>query len=790
MKIKPDKVNKDKNIIESNIIDEYRYDTTVYAITENAIRMIPDLRDGQKTVNRRILDIMHEHRINNKFVKSASIVGFVMAKSHPHGNVSIYESLCNMSNWYNLKLPLIDGQGGLGTISGDTPSAERYTEAKLSEFAQEVVLGELKYTKNIVDWRKTYNDMYDEPEYLPVAVPLLLINGSSGVGYGIKCEVPSHNPNEVIDATINLIKNPNAKVVLIPDHCQKVDIVNTNWKAISNKGNGTYIARGIIDIEDRNGNGYNLIIKSTPDGVSLVKIYEKIMELAEAKVLQLQDIPNDVSKKGEMRMIIPLKKGIDPGYSRDLIYKKTQMEHTCQVNLNLLCGIKSDRHSYKSYLQEWINFRRMCKFRLYSNIYQNLMTKFHEKEAYIKVLSSGEIDKIIAMIKKRKSDNDTELIEYLINKYKITDLQASFIINTKLSKLSKAALGKYIEEAKIINNQMSEIFNKILNEKLIDEDIISELEYIKGKYGYPRVCKVIDESEIIDIPAGDFKLIVSDNHYIKKIPADYGVTSKDNAKFVITGCNTKDILLFDDIGRVFRLPIHKLTPTDKKGTGVDIRTIIKNCTSNIINVMYEPTVIDVAKSTQKYFIIVGTINGNIKKLDLDDFLNIPPSGIVYTRLEQGDLVKSIDIYHEGLNIITFNKNKALRLTMKQIPLLKRNAKGVKSFSSNSLSGISYINPKDEYIVVLTNKGFVNKFHSSGLAMSERNRGGTSVIKLQDGDSINTIISGKNNTSILKVKIGPNIINIPLSDIKDSSSISKGYKLLDTSKDNIIFSIIE
>ena len=777
------------NILKMNVLDSYEKDALIYAIEVNKVRMIPDYRDGLKPVHRRIIYTMGgEIRCINRAVKCATIVGEVMGKYHPHGDSSIYGALCSQATWYKCKEPLITGQGNLGTIQGDKPAAMRYTEAKLSPFGYEMIYGDLSNTDNIVDWEDTFDRTRKEPMYLPAVIPYAIINGNVGIGYGIKSEIPKHNLAEVIDTTINLIKNPDAEVVLIPDHCQQVDIINTNFKAISNKGHGSYKARAIVDIEETKSGRFNLVIKSIPDYVTLDSIIEKIYKFQESKAIQLAADISDESKGDILRTIVPLKKGVDPYYTREFLYKNTSLEESYNVNFIVINDFEPVRMSYKNYLEHFIEFRKLCKFRYYCNIVQDYKTKFHEREAFMKVRESGEINKIIQMIQKRTDSNDHELIEYLIKKLKITDLQAGYIINANIKKLSLGYLNKYKEEALILDSKINEVMEKIVSEEVLVQEIIEELESVKKRYGKPRTSKVIDSSDISEIPVADFKIVISEDNYIKKIPAGFSVGTfkgTDKAKHVMVGCNTKAVLLFDENGRVFRLPIHKLMPTDKSSNGTDLRTIIKNATGNIVKMIYEPQLEDLSKQLNaRYFVVSITESGIIKKLDLEDFFNVPASGIFFAKTD-GDRIIHVGIYNDMADLVVFSGNKALRFPMTAVPHLKRNSKGMKSIMSGTVDGINYLRPGDEDILVITEHGYINRISGLALPKTVRNKPASAVIKLSQGDKIHAIMSINSKMTGIKIKTITDVIDVALDDIPVNSSASKGAKILSTKSTNII-----
>jgi len=263
-------------IKQANINEQSREDMQRYAIYVARNRSIPEYRDGLKPVQRRIIWTMyHDTKSINNTTKSSKIVGDVMGKYHPHGDTAIYGAMKTITNWFEIYMPLITKQGNFGNFHGDGASASRYTEAKLSPFAVDCVVSELKETDKVVDWDDNYDNTTVEPGYLPSALPLLLINGASGIACGMKVEIPAHNINEVIDAAIEILHNPSADIVLVPDTCMPCEIIDSDWRALTNTGNGSFKVRGIIDISEHDGYPA-LIIRSIPDSTYLGTITEKI----------------------------------------------------------------------------------------------------------------------------------------------------------------------------------------------------------------------------------------------------------------------------------------------------------------------------------------------------------------------------------------------------------------------------------------------------------------------------------------------------------------------------------
>ena len=773
-------VGKDR-IVQVDTRDTYMKDMARYSLYILYNRYVPDIRDGLKPVQRRILTAMLFKTHCTSFAakrKSAKTVGDTMGIYHPHGDSSIYGAMKPMTNWFECKMPLINYFGNSGSIQGADQAAMRYTESYLSEFCKDCVLGELMETEQVVDWLPTFDNKDKEPDFLPVKVPLLLINGVFSIAIGSKIEVPTHSLNDVIDATIKLMYNPRARVALIPDHRMQCEIVDTDWNKISTDGFGNYTIRGIIDIAKDKKSGKDMVcIKSVPNGVFAGTIVSKINDMIASKALiGIVDI-QDESSDEQLDIRLILKHDTDPNYIKQMLYKHTDLEDTGRVNMEVMVGDEIKRVGYKDYLLRFIDGRKNIKFRLYNYRLQTAKTKLHEMDTYIKVLESGDIENIIRTIRKNKDTNESSLIQWLMKKLNITDLQAKFVIHTEIGKLSMGNLNKYKDIQASLFKDVDHYIQMITNEQLIEQEIEQELLDIKAKYNQPRKSIIISKESASGIPSGLFKIILTEANYIRKIPVNEPVKTikGDNIKFVADLDNAENLLLFDEYGKVFRLPIHKIPFTDRNSQGTDIRLILSKLTSNIMTVLYHPMVEDMIKNGKFYMVIVSR-TGMIKRIDLDDIVNATASGMVYSKLNPGDSVRDIVIAGGKSDIVIYGKSKALRIKMTDIPHLKRSTIGSKSMTGrDAIDGMSVITNVTTDVVVVTNKGNFNRFNIAGLPMGTRGRTGNKVIKLGRGEYIINIFSC-NASQGIRVYRQDEVIDIPVANIPQGSSISPGVKM--------------
>lgn len=780
-----------EKIIDVNTSNQFIEDYRKYGLYILYRRVMADVRDGLKPVQRRILwTMLHDEKaygsMSNK-VKCAAVVGTTIKKYHPHGDTAVYDTMKPMINSFECNYPLIDGVGNFGTFQGDPAAAYRYTEAKLSEFAMDCVLGDLLKCKGCVNWVETFDGSDLEPEYLPVKVPLLLINGSFGIGIGDKAEIQSHNLGEVIDATLAVMDNPDADITLVPDHCMPCEIIDTNFNEITRKGFGHYYIRGIIDIENYNSSKYKnrtaLVIKSIHNLLFFETISNAIEKLVDSKKIVQIERCFDESTINQLRYVIILKPGADPNYVREVIYKNTAMEDRIRVNMECVYGVEPMRLPYRAYLKAFIEMRKITKFRIYSNELQNVMTEIHKKEAFIKLLESGEIDNVYRMLKKNRRD-DSELIEYLIKKLDITDLQASYIINANLKYISMRYLDTLKKDMMALMARQDEILPKLSDDSIIENEIREELLFIKNKYARKRRCKIIKNTETSKIPEGLMTIAVAEKGFIKKCPAETTmfVGKNDRISSIIRINNTDNLLLFDALGRVHKLPVHAI-PFSDKSAGTDIRFLLKKYVpAAIVDLKAESTIIEIntkyRDSPLQNHLITVSKDGYIKKLDLIDFTTLGSSGLIYSRVSGNqDEVLKVVLANDSLDIMVYSDKKAVRVNVKDIPLQKRNSKGTKAIYADVVDGVCVIDTEgySSSIIVVTEKGYVNKLPFMCIPKEGKDKKGFNVIKLSRNDKVKFIHTCDDSNVFRLTTLSGQILDVPVANIASGSSVSPGIK---------------
>lgn len=791
-----------ETIKQVNILDQMKQDYTDYAIYVARCRALPDPRDGCKPVHRKILYCMFkDFRKSSKTVKSAAIVGRVIQAYHPHGDSSVYDAMKPMVNWFEIYKPLLVSQGAFGSISGDGAAQMRYTEAKLSDYAIDCVLGDLNISSSSTDWTPNFDGTIMEPIYLPSTAPNLIINGAFGIGAGLRTCVPRHNITEVIDATIALLKNPNADIVLVPDDCQGCDIVEADFAKISHTGKGNFRVRAKVDITEFHKSPA-LRVTALPPFVFWDSIQRKIESMVKDNILpQVTEVFNNSQtstknvKRENFEVYIQLKKGCDPNYVRSFLFSNTELQKTISVNFEVVYNNAPVLFNYKEYLNTFINFRKERKLRTFSSALSDCKTKVHTYLLYIRALESGEIDNIIKMIRKQKGTDDKVYVDYLVDKLKITPMQARFILNTDIRKLSKGYLAKYKELCAQAQKDAEYYYHLVTHPEEINMILMQELMAIRKKYGEPRRSRIISLSEASGIPEGIFKIIITMKGFIKKVDANDKIGSmRDDKPFTILQADNKDnLILFSRLGKAYKVPVHKIPFSGKNSNGTDLRIVVKKYTGEGICTIMPESVLhgleeEYKKANQEANIFVLTAGGLFKRLMLSEIFNIPSSGLIYSKVNEGDYINDIICMAPSNQLLIYSKNKVLRIEGSTAPLLTRNARGYTAMTSKyPIDGFTCLYPKATDVIVVTKSGRVNRIPLNVIPISTKARAGNSVIRLNKTDSIQGIYVCSNKDTVL-INTMKDTYRIPVKDISVGSSIGAGEKLVDAS--GVIIATIE
>ena len=723
-------------ILPRSISVEMRESYLDYAMSVITARALPDVRDGLKPVHRRILFAMHELGLaaSAKTRKSATVVGEVLGKYHPHGDVAVYDAMVKMAQEFTMRYPLIIGQGNFGSIDGDSPAAMRYTEAKMSRLAGEMLRD---IEKETVAFAPNYDNTKQEPMVLPAAVPNLLLNGTLGIAVGMATNIPPHNLREVCDAAIHLIDDPKATTEDLLKHVQGPDFptgcIAFNEKDIAHAyttGRGGVVVRGEAEIiEDKKGN-YQIVITSIPFRVNKADLLTKIADLVHEKKLEgIRDIRDESTH--DIRVVIELKNTGSAQTVLNYLYKHTQLEETFHYNVVALVEGVPQTLSLKALLEAFVAFRREVVTRRT----QFDLKKAEEREHILLGLKKAldHIDEIIALIKKSKDVDDARatLMAPPPGGFKFSERQANAILEMRLQKLAGLERKKVEDELKEVQALIAELIALLKSEKKLMELIKKEIREVIEKYGDERRTKIVKRGaktlSAEDLVADeDFVVALTQGGYIKRTnPSEYrrqrrgGVGVVDlNTKdedFVtqfLTASAHSDLLFFSDRGKVYQLKMYEL-PEGKRATkGKSIMNFLSlEQDERITSILAMPKE---KKAAEGLSLVMATQHGTVKKSAGAQFREVRRSGLIAISLDKADALISAQFVYKGDDIIlTTAKGQSIRFREANVREMGRQAagvRGIKLSKGDQVVGAGVIakGAADAKLLVLSSTGYGKK----------------------------------------------------------------------------------
>ncbi|MBE5900820.1 MAG: DNA topoisomerase 4 subunit A [Lachnospiraceae bacterium] len=675
-----------------------------YAMSVIVDRALPDVRDGLKPVQRRVLYDMHELGIkyDKPYRKSARIVGDTMGKYHPHGDSSIYEALVVMSQDFKKELPLIDGHGNFGSIEGDIQAAMRYTEARLQKVTQEVFLADLD--KDVVDFRPNFDETEKEPVVLPVRVPNLLVNGAEGIAVGMATSIPPHNLGEVIDAVKAYIKNPDISVEELMEYVQGPDfptggiVVNKDeLSEIYMTGTGKIKVRGRVQVEELKGGKKQLVVTEIPYpmvGANIGKFLNDVYALVESKkATDIVDISNQSSKEG-IRIVIELRKGADEEYIRNLLYKKTRLEDTFGVNMLAVCDGRPETLGLREIIRHHVNFQYEVNTRKYTTLLQKEQDKREIQEGLIKACDVMDLiieilrgSKSVADAKRCLTTGDTSKIklksrisEKSASLLRFTERQATAILEMRLYKL----IGLEIEALMKDHEQTLkniELYEKLLGSRLaMAKQIMKELDEYKKEYAVPRKTSIENAEEIVieekKIEEQPVVFLMDRFGYVKSVDVptyerNMEAVHAEN-KYVITCMNTGKIGVFTDKGQLHTIKMLDV-PFGRfrdKGKPVDNISTYSSAAEQIV-------MVDSIENIRRSMVFMGSTDGMLKQVRGEEF-DVSKRNISASKLNEGASLLKVQLVN-GMESVVMESEKGyfLRFQISEVPEKKKTAVGVR-----------------------------------------------------------------------------------------------------------------
>ena len=850
----------EKNTVEKNksfkpifVQDEMSSSYLSYAMSVIVSRALPDVRDGLKPVHRRIIYAMYKggYDWSKPFRKSARIVGDVIGKYHPHGDQSVYDALVRLVQDFSMSVPLITGQGNFGSIDGDPPAAMRYTETKLGKIAQHLTED---LEKNTVNYRSNYDETEKEPEVLPSQYPNILVNGAGGIAVGMATSIPPHNLGEIINGTIAYINNKDITISQLMKHVPGPDfptggiiIGKDIIKQGYNKGRGSFKIRGEIDVEEKKGGRETLIIKSIPYQVNKSILIEKIAQLVRDKKIDgIRDIRDESNREG-IRVVIELRKGIEPETIRRLLYKLTNIESSFGFNTLAIVNNKPKILNLKEFISEFLKFRedtviKRIKFDLKkaeerAHILIGLATAVENIDEIIKIIKNSkntEIAKKSLLSKKWKVKKSIKLITLIEKKktlvsYSLSIDQVNAILELRLQKLTAFGIGEIENEINKLAELIKE-YNKIINSKKeLYKLITKELENIKDKFATARKTKIIDAVLNYNIEETIQKesvvISITNQGYIKRSPLSSLKAQKRGGKGK-TGISTREedfvvqiftanthtpVLFFSTQGLVYKIKAHKIPEGTAASKGKSIFNILPlKSHHSISSIMPLP---EDETEWKNLMIVFATSKGNVRKNTLEDFININNSGKIAMKLDQDDKIIGVKICRDDQDILLSTQfGKCIRFKSKKLRLFKgRSSKGIKGIQLNEkdkvISLLIIDNSKIDNQTINKNKKIkngVNKFilsvsengygkRSSYLDYRVTNRGGKGIIGIinspRNGNISSSLVVNEDDEIILSTDKG-SIMRCAVKEIRVAGRNTQGVRIKKLSGTEKVVSVIK
>lgn len=695
-----------------------------YSMSVIVDRALPDVRDGLKPVNRRILYAMNKNgwKAPHATVKSARIVGEVMGKYHPHGDSSIYMAMVNLAQPWKMRYTLIEGQGNFGSADGDEPAASRYTEARMDKVGAEL-LADIE--KETVDFRDNFDGSEKEPVVLPAALPNILLNGQMGIAVGMATNIPPHNLGELVDATVAQIDNPEISLEELMKHVKGPDFPTgaevyggAPMKSAYATGKGSVTIRAVTEIEERKNGRYNIVVKEMPYGVSKEDFMNKVRDLVNEKKLDhIADIRNE-SARGVVRVVVELKKDAFPKKILNQLYKMTSLQTSFHYNmLALVDGLQPRILGLKEILGEFIKHRQVVVRRRTEFDLKKAKERAHILEGL--KIALDNIDEVIKVIRASYDDADRQLM----SRFGLSEIQAAAILQMQLRRLQGLERDKIEAELKELHELIKKLEFILSDEKEILRVIKEELLALKEKYGDKRRSKIINhevgkfaEEELI--PEEESVILLTAQNYMKRVSqSDFhkqnrggkgkrGMTTKeeDVIQQIVTANSHDFLLFFTNQGRIFRLKAYEVPQASLSAKGT--------AAVNLLSMHPEEKITAIIKQgtgMENGYLFMATKKGTIKKTAIKDFFNIRSNGLVAIKLDEGDELKWVQ-GTTGANdiVISTSAGQAIRFNEQDVRAMGRAARGVRGARlrpKDEVVGMDVITDPSRKILVISANGY-------------------------------------------------------------------------------------
>ncbi|MCD6275334.1 MAG: DNA gyrase subunit A [Thermoplasmata archaeon] len=772
-------------IKEISIDEEMTSSYMDYAMSVIVSRALPDVRDGLKPVHRRILYGMYELGLHHTkpYKKSARIVGEVMGKYHPHGDQAIYNTLARMAQDFSMRYPLVDGQGNFGSIDGDSPAAMRYTEARLSKIAEEMLKD---IDMETVDFMPNFDGSLEEPVVLPARIPNLLINGSSGIAVGMATNMPPHNLGEVVDALVYLIDNPQASIKDLMNFVQGPDFP-TGGEIIGYEGlvDAYTTGKGKIKIRAKyRVKGHRIIVNEIPYEVNKSNLLKKIASLVrEEKIRGIADLKDESDREG-IRIVIKVKRDANPEIVVNQLLEHTELEVTYGIiNLVLVDGVPRTLN-LKQLMEEYLRHRMDVLIRKTIFQLRKAKERKHIVEGLVKALNM--IDDIIRLIKSSRTPSIAE--ENLI-KLGFSELQARAILDMKLQKLTSMEINALVEENRKLEEEINRLNNLLKNESLRYKTIKEELMEIKRKYGDKRRTTIIkgavEKREIEDlIPNEKVVVILTKKGYIRRLKMDEYRPQGRGGKGVMINYGDGDlpqdviisdlhdyILFFTRNGRVYWLKTYEIPEGTRRSRGRAIVNLLPRIGSEVIRI--------IPVSNFEGYLFFATRNGIVKRTSLSEFSNPRATGIRALLLDEDDELVDVKITSGDEDIFLFTKyGQAIRFSEDDVRVMGRTARGVRGIKLRDGDEVISASASSEgtYVFSLLNTGYGKRTNIREYRRIKRGGYGVRYINTRGGYVVRSMLTTEDDEVLILTKKGMSI-RVKLDQVSVQGRNARGVRMI-------------
>jgi len=733
-----------------NIEDEMKSSYLDYAMSVIVSRALPDARDGLKPVQRRILYALNDMglRHDTPYKKSARIVGEVLGKYHPHGDTAVYDAMVRMAQDFSMRYQLVDGQGNFGSIDNDPPAAMRYTEARLSRIAAEMLAD---IDRDTVDFTPNFDESLKEPVVLPAKLPNLLLNGASGIAVGMATNIPPHNLGELCDGIACLIDNPDATIddlmALIPGPDFPTGGVLEGLEGIRaayTTGHGRMVIRARTHIEEATRGGrYRIVVSELPYQTNKATLVERIADLVRNKKIDGISEVRDESDREGMRIVIELKREGQAQQVLNNLYKHTSMQSSFFVNMLALVDGQPKMKTLKGALLHYIDFRRQVITRRSRFDLEKTKERAHILEGF--KIALDNLNEVIATI--RRSQTVEAARNNLMKQFDLTQVQAQAILEMQLRRLAALERKKITDEYAELLKTIAYLEDLLANPKKIDFLIKEDVGELKSKYSDPRRTEISRE-EIIDfsdddlIPRQQMVVTLSKRGYIKRVATDtyrqqhrggrgvVGMVTRemDDVWRMLIASTHQYLLFFTDRGRVFRLKCYSIPrEASRTAKGIPIVNLISIDTKERVT-----AVITLPESVEDKFMVVATLKGEVKKTDLSEFASVRSSGLIAMDLEPGDLLVRAQVANADDHVLLITKQgQSIKFSVAKLRTASRTSGGVRGIRlapGDSVVGMEIAVP-DGHILVVSAKGFGKRTAFKSYPLQHRGGGGVRTFKV-------------------------------------------------------------